>query len=40
MEVSELVNFWLFEVFRLVIVVFAVLAGFWIIGSAITGGGD
>jgi hypothetical protein len=40
MEVSELVNFWLFQVFRAVILVFGVLAAFWIIGSAVLGGSD
>jgi hypothetical protein len=39
MEVSDLVNFWMLEVFKAVIVVFGVLAGFWIIGNAV-GGGD
>jgi hypothetical protein len=40
MEVSELVNFWLFEVFRAVILVFGVLTAFWIIANAVLGGGD
>jgi hypothetical protein len=39
MEVSELVNFWFFEVFKAVILVFGVLAGFWLINNAV-GGGD
>jgi hypothetical protein len=39
MEVSELVSFWLFEVFRLVIIVFGLLVAFWVINNAV-GGGD
>jgi hypothetical protein len=39
MEVNELVNFWFFEVFKAVILVFGVLTAFWVIGSAV-GGGD
>jgi hypothetical protein len=39
MEVSDLVNFWLLEVFRAVILVFGVLTAFWIISNAL-GGGD
>jgi hypothetical protein len=39
MEVSELVNFWMSELFKTVIVVFGVLTGFWVISQAV-GGGD
>jgi hypothetical protein len=38
-EVNELVSFWLLEVFRMVILVFGLLAGLWIINNAV-GGGD
>jgi hypothetical protein len=39
MEVSDLVNFWMLEVFKAVIAVFGVLAAFWVINNAV-GGGD
>jgi hypothetical protein len=38
-EVNELVSFWLLEVFKLVILVFGLLAALWIINNAV-GGGD
>jgi hypothetical protein len=38
MEVSDLVNFWMLEVFKAVILVFGVLAGFWFINNVV--GGD
>jgi hypothetical protein len=39
MEVSDLVNFWMLEVFKAVIVVFGVLTAFWVINNAV-GSGD
>jgi hypothetical protein len=37
-EVSELVNFWMLEVFKAVIVVFGVLTAFWVISNAVGSG--
>jgi lipopolysaccharide export LptBFGC system permease protein LptF len=39
MEVSDLVNFFLSELFKMIILVFGILTGFWIINNAV-GGGD
>jgi len=38
-EVSELVNFWLLEVFKLVLLVFGILVAYWVINNVV-GGGD
>jgi hypothetical protein len=38
-EVNDLVHFWLLEVFKMVILVFGLLAALWIINNAV-GGGD